>query len=38
MQVSTIIDYVAMGDLKQTSLSDIGTAAARTGQQQRKEH
>ena len=35
MQVSTIIDYVAMGDLKQTSLSDIGTTAARTEQQQR---
>ena len=34
MQVSTIIDYMAKGDLKQTSLSDIGTADARTAAQQ----
>lgn len=35
MQVSTIIEYVANGDLKQTALSDIGTKDSRLDMQQR---
>ena len=34
MQVSAIVDYVVRGDLKQTSLSSIGTKAARTEEEQ----
>jgi len=34
MQVSTIIDYAAKGDLKQISLSNIGTKESRTNDQQ----
>ena len=34
MQVSNIIEQVARGDLRQTSLSDIGTTASRTEMQQ----
>ena len=34
MQVSSIIDYIAKGDLKQTALSDIGTADSRNSSQQ----
>ena len=35
MQVSTIIDYVANGDLSQTKLADIGTKDSRTEFQQK---
>ena len=34
MQVSKIIDYIAKGDLKQTALSDVGTADSRNSSQQ----
>ena len=34
MQVSKIIDYIAKGDLKQTVLSDVGTADSRNSSQQ----
>ena len=34
MQVKTLIDYLIKGDLRQTSLSDIGTDGSRTAYQQ----